>query len=574
MDLFDLQHILLSVLTRPADCSRLVLMKTGNSVAGLSGSNAEIATKLHKSLTSYSALPYLFIGSGISRRYINLPDWKGLLRKFAENCGENFDYHLATADGDLPAAATSIARTFHETWWHNPEYEKQREEYASVVESAEGGLKVAIAEFIRANDTLTEGAPGVSNPHLAAEIALLRAAVVDGVITTNYDSLTDQLFPDFQPYVGQDELLMSDAQFIAETYKIHGAASQLLSMVLTAGDYERSSERNHYLVAKLLTIFAEHPVIFVGYSLSDTYVNEILNNIATAVGPERLGELSRRIYFVEWNPDPTSSPFMEQTSIDRGGSRLPITRIESHSYDWIWNVLSQLERPFPAAILRQLRKHVFDLVTQPEPEDTREVVRAIPIDSDTAEQYRVVFGVGAFSDKDLQNLSTIGRTLSRADIVQDVLGIRKRTLDPENVLFSGIPDAIRPGNKSYIPVHKYLQETGRISRNGKINFDGLPKIIKALAERPLSASNESQARFNREVRNKLTTPRAVVESSYPMYFKLECLMQLDPQSYQTEDLREILVDLHGTTEALSESNLALFRRVVCMYDRRKAREDA
>ncbi|MBD9699558.1 SIR2 family protein [Flavimobilis sp. GY10621] len=528
------------------------------------------ATGLQASLVSHGALPYLFMGSGLSRRYLGLPDWDGLLRHFASEAGVDFNYHLASANGDLPSAATSIARAFHERWWKAPAYESQREANAEIVKDEEGGLKVAIASHIRANDALVDGVPGVDDQSLADEIARLRTAVVDGVITTNYDSLTDQLFPSFQAYVGQDELMMSDAQFIAETYKIHGAATQPLSLILTKGDYERFSNRNHYLAAKLLTIFAEHPVIFVGYSLSDEYLNEILGNIATAVGPDRLGELGRRIYFVEWNEDNGFKTVVEQTSIERGGFRFPITRIETHSFMWLWDVLSRLERPFPAAILRELRKHVFDLVTHPEPSQNREVVRAIPIDADDADEYRVVFGVGAFSEKDLQNLSTIGRSLRREDVESDALGIRKRGLDAENLLTSGIPDGIRPSTTSYVPVHKYLHELERIAPNGSIDFAGLPGVIRKLAERQVLASAQSTARFDREVSGVLRTPREVVDSEYPMYFKLECLVLLDPNDYSEADLREVLVELYESPEARSQSNIAFLRRAICLYDRRTA----
>lgn len=532
----------------------------------------ESAVALQASLASHSALPYLFMGSGISRRYLGLPDWEGLLRQFAAEAGTDFNYHLASAKGSLPTAATSVAQAFHEHWWKAATYAQQRAEYAGTIRDDEGGLKVAIAEFIRQHDQLITGVPGVDDPDLSAEVAFLGSAVVDGVITTNYDTLTDQLFPDFHPYVGQDELLMSDAQFIAETYKIHGAATQPLSLILTMGDYERFSNRNHYLAAKLLTIFAEHPVIFVGYSLNDEYLNEILDNIATAVGPDRLGELGRRIYFVEWNEDKSAPTVIEQTSIERGGSRLPITRIETHSFRWLWEVLSRLERPFPAAILRALRKHVFDLVAHPDPSQTREVVRAIPIDADDADGYRVVFGVGAFSEKDLQNLSSIGRSLQREDVEQDVLGLRKRGFDAENLLCSGIPDGIRPGPTSYLPVHKYLHELGRMAPDGTIAFDGLPDVVKTLAERSIDASAQSKARFEREVRGVLNTPQELLDSSYAMYFKLECLVLIDPAGYTTSELRDALTEIYAKSEVRESNNMPLLRRAICLYDRRKTLE--
>ena len=519
----------------------------------------------------HNALPYLFVGSGISRRYLGLPDWEGLLRIFADDIGENFNYHLATANGDYPAAASSIATAFHRHWWNDAKYADQVKAHQDDAKTHQhGAIKVAIAQYVNERQQLTAGRPGVDDVGLAGEVDILRKVVVDGVITTNYDSLTDQLFPGFPAYIGQEELMFSDAQFIAETYKIHGSASRPQSLVLTAEDYLLFSNRNHYLAAKLLTIFAEHPVLFVGYSLSDEYLGEILGNIATAVGPDRLGALGDRIYFVEWNPDPSFSPVIETANIERAGHRLPITRIETNSFAWIWTALARLERPFPAGVLRELRKHVFDLVVHPDPGDSREVVRAIPIDAEGAEDVRVVFGVGQFSDKDLKDLSSISaRTLTRADIEQDVLGIRGRLLDAESLLKYGIPDQIRPRATATLPVHKYLVEAGRVDAAGKVNYKGLKPIIKQLAERPLQ--NHSQAivdRFHREVAGVLKTPRAIMDSDLALYFKLECLLLVETAGLDLDELHNVLVEFYRSPDYAAQASY--FRKVLVRYDRLRA----
>ncbi|MDT1838087.1 SIR2 family protein, partial [Acinetobacter baumannii] len=82
----------------------------------------------------------------------------------------------------------------------------------------------------------------------------------------------------------QKELLFSNPQQIAEIYKIHGCASKPESLVLTNEDYIDFNARNPYLAAKLITLFVEHPIIFIGYRLSDPNIQGILRAIASCIG--------------------------------------------------------------------------------------------------------------------------------------------------------------------------------------------------------------------------------------------------------------------------------------------------
>lgn len=253
----------------------------------------KIEDKLIEIFKSRTAGPFLFLGSGFSRRYLGLEDWKGLLSKFCVT-GKPFEYYLSTANGNYPKAATILAKDFNEYWWSSEKYKASVDRYKTKIENETSALRIEICNYLT---TLDQSKAKYSA--YPEEVALLANLNVDGVITTNWDMFIEQLFPEYKTYVGQNELLFSNPQEIGEIYKIHGCSTDSKSLILTEQDYETFNDKNTYLAAKLITLFVEHPIIFIGYSISDENINSLLRAISKCIGKENIEQLRKNLIFVQ-----------------------------------------------------------------------------------------------------------------------------------------------------------------------------------------------------------------------------------------------------------------------------------
>ena len=55
--------------------------------------------------------------------------------------------------------------------------------------------------------------------------------------------------------------------------------TQLEQIVITAEDYERFDKKYELIRAQLLSLFIHHPIIFMGYTITDENIRAILQTI-------------------------------------------------------------------------------------------------------------------------------------------------------------------------------------------------------------------------------------------------------------------------------------------------------
>jgi hypothetical protein len=329
--------------------------------------------------------------SGLSRRYLGLEDWAGLLQRFCEPI-RDFGYYSSKANGDLPLAASYMAGDYNEWWWSATEAEERRAAAADVVKGQSDALKVDIAAYMAAYSL-----EDARSSEFGAEIASFSDIAVDGIITTNWDSLLEELFPDYKVFVGQQELLFSNPQAIGEIYKIHGSASDPKTLVLTAEDYTEFSSKNPYLAAKLVTIFVEHPIVFIGYSIADPHIRTIITSIAQCLTQDKIAVFQDNLIFIQRAKD-GEAPAIEKTTIQSGTFSVTMMVAKVDDYGQVYAALTGAKRKIPARVLRFFKEQLYELVhASADAEKKLAVVDFEDIDS--ADSVEFVVGVGVAKDR-------------------------------------------------------------------------------------------------------------------------------------------------------------------------------
>lgn len=317
--------------------------------------------RIQSNFTETKTRPIFFIGSGFSRRYIYTPDWKGLLQKLIEDNPEidkPLQYYIQEYDGDLAAIASQLVNHYHEYAWNNHGNDDIFPSHLFDKQSKNIFLKYKIA-FLLENylDDLN-----IDTHEYSEELKAFSRLNPQAVITTNYDMLLEELLPKYHPIIGQQIIQSSDTSKIGHILKIHGSIEDLESIIIEKQDYDRFLEKQIYLLAKVFTYFMEHPIVFIGYGLSDENIKSILYNVKQMLDTES-EPLIPNMWFVEWSsiPIPESEVPDTQKVISVGnGESVRLNYIKVHTFDELFNCLYQ--DSLDIDWLQKLEKTVYNVV--------------------------------------------------------------------------------------------------------------------------------------------------------------------------------------------------------------------
>ncbi|MFS7001220.1 SIR2 family protein [Carnobacterium maltaromaticum] len=346
-----------------------------------------------KDIVDNNSYPIVFIGSGISKRYIeNFPTWVELLESYWEllNEEQNFYSFLRQLKKNVSPDALESEKDFI-----------SNTKAASYIESKYNDLffnKKVILDKL----TIKEAFQNDISPfkfdlsskfekyklYETSEIESYKKFLTKArvIVTTNYDTLTENLLKENNSkpkiYIGQNGFFDETLDW-SELYKIHGDISSPSSIIINENDYLEYDKNSILISAKILSNMIESPIIFLGYSLTDRNVRKLLSDFASQLPVEDVRKSANRVFIVEYEKDEQQivERIVKDENID-----FNYTLIKTDNYELIYNTLEKIDEGLLPSEVRKYQSLIKDIVVEAGHKKSLDSVLLSPKDLDVLKE--------------------------------------------------------------------------------------------------------------------------------------------------------------------------------------------
>lgn len=455
----------------------------------------------------------------------------------------------------MPKAAKLLAKEYHKYWWAQNTPDNLTKEKSDAMTSISIPLKIDIANYLQGIDIESK----IANSN-KDEISDLRKANIGGIITTNWDMLLELIFPDYKTYIGQDELILENPQWIAEIYKIHGCSSKPKSLVLTSDDYKTFNRKNKYLASKLTTMFMEHPVIFLGYSMSDPNIVSILKSLSLYLNTKQISRLKNNLIFVS-RPGPKDENGIHETIIYANKTQIPALNIITNNFSDVYRPLGSIKQRIPTKLLRNFREQLYEITTSLEPSDKLKVIDIEKLSEH--DEIEFVAGIGLNVQGNHVIASQGYSSLGLKDLAKDILHDNQGFIAKE-MLSKTIPTLSK--NSPFTPAFKYLRSMG-INTEPEYKNSGikLDKIVKTKLE---SFKTETSLKEFKKSTTK-TMSRIIKDNKDNPAKAASIIPCISNKKIDLDELRAFLIENESVFDEGSSYDRSCFRKLLTLYDRLK-----
>jgi hypothetical protein len=316
-------------------------------------------------------------------------------------------------------------------------------------------------------------------------------------------------------------------------------------------------DKSSYLAAKLMTIFMEYPIIFLGYSIGDYNVQEILTSIVSCLSADNLQRLQNRFIFVDYVPSCSGYALSPHSFSFGDGKMLAMTKIELGDFGLLYDALLCKKTTLPVKLLRLFKQEFYDFAIT-NITTTRLKVAEL---SDTRVTYEdIVVAVGTISDFAEKGYTGITASDWYRNIVLDDL-----QLSSEKLLEYVFP-VLKRTNPT-LPIYKYLASSTQ----------QFPLIEAAISDRtydffiPASVTKQGKSYdfANRSIQGVINEKPSDDDKNY-----LIKIAYLHEDEILVEDLEQELLRIFKTHPTIlepadnyfSQPEKSNLRRLIRIYD--------
>lgn len=448
-------------------------------------------------ISNYRNHPILFVGTGVSLRYLKQSfTWDELLKKVAFDLTGNNEYYLdiksSTAENGkfrYDRIASKIESDFTDALVkdRNGKFKEVNDIFYKYMEEGKNisRFKIYVSSLLASIET---------KPEMVDELIEFKkiGKNIGSIITTNYDTFIEK-FLDFVPLIGNDILLSNP---YGSVYKIHGCVSKPEKVIITNEDYLKFDNKYELIRAQLLSLFIHNPIIFIGYSVGDINIKNLLKTIFTYVEPEseQATIIKNNFLLIERDADSANDQITDHDIDIEGFPTIRINKIKTNNFSAIYKAIANLTLPISAMDIRKVQSIVKEIYAG------GNIKVKITEDLESLKNSEKILAIGSEKSIQYQYMTAQETTNNYFKIVEE-----------SNSQLLELIDKYKIATSQYFPIFAFSRICPVIARADVLKQQQLTKLDEALeqvgdssktphtsiadilADASISASNKSKA---------------------------------------------------------------------------------
>ena len=410
-------------------------------------------------LISEKRMPILFVGSGVSGRYLSLNTWGSLLEKVASMLGiDRFQLNGIISKIELehpnsnvnPLLASELSNMMLNGISNGS---ITRDDFPDVPDTewnlmeTQNPFKVVICNILKKGNVTDD-----SRKLKEIESFKKLSDKVPAVITTNDDFLETEIFKNFSTLIYPDDYYFSGSEGYGEILKVHGTIDDPESIIVTAEDYVKLKEESKVIMSRLTSLMCYHPVIFIGYSINDEEINSLIFDMVSSLKQTDIDKIRGHLIRVSVSDKLKKSKWNPKIE-DHNGKRIETMHLEVPTLEVVFRYL---DRFTPVATPFEIKKYkgmIREIVLSTDQTSKRiSVIGEDSIDSIGSKNFAVIFGDAGSINSMMKGIT--GYDIS--DVIIDVMTKHKGLLDSSKAAFiKWISEGRVCNGDKYVPVFYY-----------------------------------------------------------------------------------------------------------------------